>query len=100
MIDQRCLHHSSREAAARCPECRRYFCRECATEHEDRMICADCLRKLLQHESRRDGILQAAVRAGLPVLGLLVAWLLFYAAGRILLRTPAELHDGTLWSSQ
>ena len=30
-------------------------------------------------------------------LGLVVAWMLFYAAARVLLSIPAEFHDGTLW---
>ncbi|MBT8374528.1 MAG: rhomboid family protein, partial [Deltaproteobacteria bacterium] len=29
---QRCNNHGQREAVARCPKCRRYFCRECITE--------------------------------------------------------------------
>jgi len=45
---QRCLNHTFREAVARCPECGHYFCRECITEHEDRVVCASCLRKLVE----------------------------------------------------
>ena len=100
MIDQRCFHHPSREAASRCPECRRYFCRECVTEHEDRVVCAECLRKLLQRGSERTGILAAVLRGILPVAGVLAAWLFFYLVGRTLLATPVEVHDGTIWSSQ
>ena len=43
---QRCFNHAAREAVARCPACGHYFCRECITEHDDRVICAACLRKL------------------------------------------------------
>ena len=43
---QRCFNHAHREAAARCPECTHFYCRECITEHDDRVICAACLRKL------------------------------------------------------
>ena len=45
LAHQRCFHHSLREAVARCPECRQFYCRECVTEHDDRMFCAACLRK-------------------------------------------------------
>lgn len=45
-FEQRCLNHFSREAACRCPVCRNYFCRECVTEHDDRLVCAGCLKKL------------------------------------------------------
>ena len=46
LFQQRCLHHLSREAACRCPVCRSYFCRECVTEHDDRLVCAGCLKKM------------------------------------------------------
>ncbi|MFN7139481.1 MAG: rhomboid family protein, partial [Limisphaerales bacterium] len=48
LTQQHCLNHFTREAAARCPECKQFFCRECITEHDDRVICAGCLRKLQQ----------------------------------------------------
>jgi len=94
---QRCLHHAEREAAARCPECRQFFCRECITEHEDRVICASCLRKLARAtggpRSRRRVF--ASVAQGLA--GVLVAWYFFYSAGRVLLAIPASFHEGTVW---
>ena len=40
LVHQRCFNHMLREAVACCPECRRYFCRECVTEHEDKVLCA------------------------------------------------------------
>ena len=43
---QRCLHHGEREAIARCPECGSFFCRECITEHDERVLCASCLAKI------------------------------------------------------
>ena len=43
---QRCRNHAEREAVARCPGCGHHFCRECVTEHDDRILCAACLRKL------------------------------------------------------
>ena len=45
LSQQRCFNHTSREAVARCPECGRFFCRECITEHDDRVLCAVCLGK-------------------------------------------------------
>ena len=46
LIHRRCLHHPAREAVALCPECRRFYCRECVTEHTGRMICAGCVARL------------------------------------------------------
>ncbi len=94
---QRCLHHPAREAVARCPECGGFFCRECITEHEDRVICANCLKQLV----RVNGSVRLRF-AGLPAalfcaLGFLIAWLFFYETGRALLLIPTSFHDGTFW---
>lgn len=98
---QRCAHHPDREAAARCPECGRFFCRECITEHDERVICADCLAKLSQPAAPGPG------RNFAPVLRLfqcgaaiLTAWVFFYLVGRVLLSIPAAIHEGTLWQME
>ena len=87
---QRCANHPGREAAARCPECRSYFCRECVTEHEDRVLCAACIRSLTASRKTPVSSLVKRAAAILPVaLGLLTAWLFFYLLGRgIFLRQP------------
>lgn len=98
IAQQRCHVHETREAVARCPECRKPYCRECVTEHEGRVVCAACLRELLgvRPVSRRK-ILKFA-EAGLPIMGLLLAWLVFYGIGRTLMLIPASVHNGTAWS--
>jgi hypothetical protein len=100
MIQQRCFHHEFREAASRCPICLRYFCRECVTEHEDRVLCADCLKKIVARDTIVPSGLRRALRGLLPIAGLLMAWLFFYALGRTLLWIPAAVHDGTVWESR
>jgi len=100
MIQQRCANHEFREAASRCPVCHRYFCRECVTEHEDRVLCADCLRKLIAREAVRTSGLRGLLRGLLPIGGLLLAWLFFYGVGRTLLLIPAAVHDGSIWESR
>lgn len=99
LVLQRCLHHPDREAVARCPECERFFCRECIAEHDDRIICASCLQ-LLAHpaEKPRGRSLWGLVafplfRAG---VGLFVAWFCFYLLGHYLLTFPSDFHAG-LW---
>ena len=42
---RRCVRHPNRDAAARCPSCQQYFCRECVVEHDGRLLCSDCLRR-------------------------------------------------------
>ena len=90
---QRCLTHAEREAAARCPECRRFFCRECVTEHLGRMMCTRCVAQLQSVPARRYGSL---VRWGVYCLaGFFFAWLCMYYLGMGLARIPASFHGGT-----
>jgi uncharacterized paraquat-inducible protein A len=98
-LQHRCLHHAEREAVARCPECRQFFCRECVTEHEDRILCAACLRKLTRRRSDSRVRFGVIVRAFNLVLGLIVAWLCFHVVGQVLLRAPSSFHEGTMWRS-
>jgi len=99
LVDQRCFNHALREAAARCPSCRNYYCRECITEHEDRVICADCLRKLATLRLQKRQAFAGTLRATQFVLGLLAAWFFFYLLGESLLSMPNAFHEGTLWKS-
>jgi hypothetical protein len=89
----RCLNHEAREAVSRCPSCGNYFCRECVTIFEDRVICAACLTAVSgQHRETPKGGL-GALGAVLGIGGLLSAWFVFYAAAWIILqfreRVPA-----------
>lgn len=97
---QRCLLHPLREAAARCPSCRQFFCRECVTEHDGRVMCASCLRKLTATQAETQGTrhLGAAALATVRVVAALaLLWLAFYLVGLFLARAPASFHDGTMW---
>ncbi|QTA86851.1 hypothetical protein [Desulfonema magnum] len=97
LTHQRCANHSFREAAARCPECGRYFCRECVTEHEDRVLCTNCLERLKTPEPARSFRLKKIFRFIQFSLSLLVLWLCFYYLGQSLISLPAKFHEGTLW---
>ena len=93
LADQRCANHSAREAAARCPMCARYFCRECVVEHDGRMMCNGCVAKLAKSEA------QPAAETGvklvaLAAMGVFVAWLIFHYLGLALARIPSEFHGG------
>lgn len=97
LATQRCLNHELREAVARCPECRQFYCRECITEHDDRVICAACLKRLARPgltERLRLAWLTGWVQAG---LGVLAGWLFFYLVGQLLLAIPSDFHEGTVW---
>lgn len=97
LSSQRCFNHAAREAVARCPECRQFFCRECITEHEDRVLCAACLSRLTRKPLLRRFALSQIVPLGGCALGLLVAWFFFFLGGAFLVRLPDASHQGTLW---
>ena len=97
---QRCFHHSTREAVARCPECRHFYCRECITEHDDRVICAACLKKLAAAEAPPARVRLHLWPAAQLAAGFVFAWMLFYLSGRILLSLPDEFHDDKLWQAR
>ncbi len=99
LADQRCFNHAQREAVARCPSCRNFFCRECVTEHEDQIICAACLGKLARVPLLQRRGFAALIRAGQCLVGLLAAWFFFYLLGESLLALPSSFHEGTLWKS-
>lgn len=93
ILDARCWNHESREAVGRCPECHRYFCRECVTEHEGRIICAGCVARLSgagTDEKRTASVFWIAYAIG----GLILAWLVFYYVGAGLASTPSLFHGG------
>ena len=87
----RCLNHAAREAVARCPVCKNFFCRECITEHNGRVMCATCIQKVaIDAEKRKnDGFIKQGVGyslSGVKVLvGLVLLWMVFYGTGQLLL---------------
>ena len=100
LAHQRCFNHVAREAAARCPECTQFFCRECITEHDDRVLCANCLKKLTRAPLTQRPAFVRLVRAAQCVFGILVVWFFFFLIGETLLKIPASFHEGTLWHDQ
>src|SRR5687767_10500024 len=99
LAHQRCLNHVFREAVARCTECWNYYCRECVTEHEDRLICAGCLRALSKPATIKQFRLAGLLLFLECVLGVLIAWLFFYWVGQGLLALPNSFHDGSIWNA-
>lgn len=92
---RRCANHAQREAAARCPECRRFFCRECVTEHESRVLCASCLAKKSEAPGvKRKLPFRGLFRVAQFVFGILLVWLLFYGLGDLLVQIPTSFHEG------
>ncbi|MFK5923502.1 MAG: rhomboid family protein [Verrucomicrobiota bacterium] len=95
-----CLIHPSRAAAARCPECRRFFCGECITEHDGRLTCAQCLRDEesgSRVEVKPNRLFAMAAPTLQLLIGVILIWALFYFVARFLMMVPATFHDGTVW---
>lgn len=96
---QCCFNHTLREAVARCPECKNFFCRECITEHDDRVICATCLKKLARVSGARKSPALFLRQSAFFMAGIVTAWLFFYWIGQGLLSIPTDFHDGTIWKT-
>jgi hypothetical protein len=100
LTDHHCYHHHQREAVVRCPECRHYYCRECVTEHDDRMLCSNCLTRLAGRSRKPDrNWAQSFLLAGQGIFGFLLLWYVFYLVGLMLLAIPHAFHEGTVWES-
>lgn len=97
LTQQRCFNHLLREAVARCPECRQHYCRECVTEHDDRLICASCLKRSTAAASTPRQAWRVAARLALFGAGFFCIWLFFYAFGDMLLSLPTSFHEMTVW---
>ena len=93
----RCLNHENREAVAQCRECGSTFCRECISEHEDRVICAACLEKHLADETPGRKRLTGMIQLVQLAVGLLLAWAMFTMIGWCLLQIPTDFHEGSVW---
>jgi hypothetical protein len=96
---QRCLNHMLREAVARCPECGRFFCRECITEHEDKVLCAACLRIRLNPAGQKFQRWQWIFRLGYFLSGVVLLYIIFYYFAQILVALPTGFHEGTMWQT-
>jgi len=97
LLHQRCFNHAMREAVARCPDCTRFFCRECITEHDDRVLCSACLQKLATVPLTKRPAFVTVKRIFQCMAGVFVAWFVFFLIGELLVRVPAEFHEGSLW---
>ena len=97
LVDQRCFNHNYREAVAVCPHCRRCFCRECVTEHDDIMFCASCMKKISRPSLIRRFHFSGLLNAGQCIVGFFLAWMFFYYLGQMLLAIPSAFHEGSVW---
>lgn len=97
LAHQRCFNHALREAAARCPGCGQFFCRECITEHDDRVLCSSCLKKNARPPLAQGFAFAKIFRVLQFTVAILLAWFFFFLIGAGLLKLPDSFHEGTLW---
>lgn len=96
---RRCQRHAAREAVALCPECRGYFCRECVSEHDGKILCGHCLAASIPQTRNRRKIFGRLFDLVLGAAGLVTLWLCLYYFGDMLLAIPSSFHEGTIWDS-
>jgi late competence protein required for DNA uptake (superfamily II DNA/RNA helicase) len=94
---RRCDNHPQREASARCPECGKFFCRECITEHDDRVLCASCLAKLSKKKEKEKAKWEWAPRIGLALLAIVAVFFVLLMIGNLLLEIPSKFHTRGGW---
>jgi uncharacterized paraquat-inducible protein A len=95
--ERRCSNHPQREASARCPECKNYFCRECITEHDDRVLCASCLAKLSGKKDEALSRWMWAPRLALALLAIAAIYIAILLCGNMLLSIPSQFHATGGW---
>jgi len=90
LAQKRCLNHALREAVCRCPACTRFFCRECVTEHDGKLLCRGCLasRAVAVSKKARATWVFPFLRA---VVGCLFLWGIFYYFGGLIASMPTSL---------
>jgi hypothetical protein len=99
LIYKRCANHADREAVAKCPGCGRFFCEECVTEHEGRVLCANCLRGGPTPGPGRRTLFDRVKNAAGLLAGMYFVWLFLYYLGRLLLLIPSAFHEGSVWKT-
>jgi hypothetical protein len=97
LAQQRCFNHALREAVARCPSCRRFYCRECVIEHGDRLMCAACIAAEATPSADQKRPWRWLSAVGQAMIGFIIVWIAFLLVGQILLDAPAKFHEGTVW---
>jgi len=89
LSQQRCANHGGREAVAKCISCNRFFCRECVTEHGERMLCSACLAQSAVRSAGSNQRSRNVTLGALGLAGLVLAWTLFYFAGDLIATVSA-----------
>ncbi len=100
--EQQCVLHPRRGAVARCPLCNCFYCHECITEHDGKVLCRRCLHqqtadtdKEISFLDRYGAIVSLFFKSFLAMIGLLLLWLIFITIGSMLIRLPNSFYLST-----
>lgn len=74
--------------------CNRPFCKECLTEHDGRLTCASCLKRMAPLVAVRGAWKKRLAAPAMLIAALLGSWFFFYAAGSWLEMTSAPAAPG------
>jgi hypothetical protein len=87
---------------ARCPECRRFYCRECVTEHDDRLLCASCLKKAaIAEDAAKPSAALGYIRSAIGVaFGFGAAWIFFVIVLFTLAALPTNWDFSEAWKDK
>jgi hypothetical protein len=89
---KRCFNHASREAAARCPNCKQDFCRECITEHAGKMLCVNCLKASSEKKKKKRRFLHSVFNVFIFIAAIILIYLCFAWMGRAIARSDIAEH--------
>ena len=90
----RCFNHLQREAVARCPGCQKFYCRECVTEHDGRLLCRACVGRAAEETGARSAAWRSLGTGVLRIAaGLLLLYAVFSSVGRVLQTLPNQFHE-------
>jgi len=81
----RCQNHIEREAAAICMKCQNYFCKECITEYDDKMLCKNCIDDLLKKNKTTHRKKINLKQFFAIITTTLFLWIIFYSSGKFLI---------------
>lgn len=96
LVNQRCFFHAQREAALKCPGCGRFYCRECASEHDGRWLCSSCLGKPQETPTEKRTPGAAIFNVVALAISLAFLWMAFMGMGSMLHSVPTPTHDSMI----
>lgn len=93
VLNNRCFNHADREAALLCKGCGRPYCRECASEHDGRFLCAACLGGVAAQDTSLPTGKPITTQVLMLVGVMALMWGFFYQVGNLILAVPVESQD-------